>query len=92
MESFGELLAINDGDIDTFVKDIHSANNSRASAQRILISNNVTQGLSAMLFELKDRELCNALPYEVAICGINADQIIIMRKKIAEAKEYLNRR
>ena len=45
VESFGELLAVSDGYIDIFVKDTHSANNSRAAAQRILISDNVTKGL-----------------------------------------------
>ena len=55
VESFGDFIAVNDGDIDTFVKDTHSANNSGAAAQRILISNNVTQGLKSMFFEIKDR-------------------------------------
>ena len=47
VESFGELLAVNDGDIKTFVKYTHSVNNTRAVAQIILISNNVTQGLKS---------------------------------------------
>ena len=47
---FGDLLAVNDGDIDTFVKDTYSANNSRVDAQIILISNNVTQVLKSMFF------------------------------------------
>ena len=34
MESFGDLLAMNDGDIETFAKDAHSANNTRAAAQK----------------------------------------------------------
>ena len=50
VESFEELLAVNDVDIDTFVKDAHSGNNVRAAAQRILIRNNVTQGLKSMFF------------------------------------------
>ena len=58
---FGDLPAVNDVDIDTFFKNTHSVNNARAAAQRILISNNVTQGLKSMFLELKDRELCNAL-------------------------------
>ena len=45
LKYFGGLIAVNDGDIDTFLKDTHSANNARAAAQIILISNNVTQGL-----------------------------------------------
>ena len=49
-ESFGYLLDNNDGDIDTFVVDVHYTNNARAAEQRILISNNVTQGLKSMFF------------------------------------------
>ena len=48
MESFGGLLAVNDGVIDTFVKYTHSTNNARADAQNILTSNNVTQGHKSM--------------------------------------------
>ena len=55
LESFGGLLVVNDGDIDTFVKDTHSVNNARAAAQRILISNNFTQGIKSMFFDIKDR-------------------------------------
>ena len=54
-ESFGDLLEVNDVYIDTFFKDTHSTNNSRAAAQIFLISKNVTQGLKSMLFELEDR-------------------------------------
>ena len=55
VESFEDLLAVNDVDIDTFVKDTHSTINYRASGQIILISNNVTQGIKLLFFELKDR-------------------------------------
>ena len=48
MESFGYLISVNDGYIETFVKDNHSTNNDRAAAQRIFISNNINQGLKSM--------------------------------------------
>ena len=48
VEYFGALISVNDGDIDTFVQYDHSANNDGASAQRILISNNVAQGLKSI--------------------------------------------
>ena len=48
VEPFGDLLSVNDGYIETFVKDTHSVNNARAAAQIILIINNVTQGLKFM--------------------------------------------
>ena len=50
VEYFGYLLALNDGDIDTFVKYTHSVNNARAAAQIILVSNNFTQGLKSFFF------------------------------------------
>ena len=62
VECFGGSLALNYGDIDNFVKDTHSANSARAAAQIILSSNNVTQGLKPMFFEIKNREFCNDLP------------------------------
>ena len=48
VESSEDLLAVNYGYIEIFVKDTHYANNSRAAAQRILISNNVTQELKSI--------------------------------------------
>ena len=84
--SFGGLLVVNDGDIDTFSKDTHSVNNSRAAVQRILIGTNVTQGLKSMLFDIKDRELCNNLPDELALRVVNSYQISIIRKSRAEEK------
>ena len=50
LEYFGYLLAVNDGYIEIFFKDTHSMNNARSAAQRILISNNVTQGLKSMFW------------------------------------------
>ena len=51
--SFGDLIAVNDVNIDTFYKYTHSENNARAAAQRILISNNITQGLKYNFFKDK---------------------------------------
>ena len=53
LESFGDLLAVNDGDIECFVKDNHYESNYSAAVQRMFISNNVTQGLKCMSFHLK---------------------------------------
>ena len=73
-------------------KYTHYVNNARATEQIILISNNVTQGLKSMFFNLKDRQLCNSLHEEVALCGINTDELSIMRNNRADAKKYLKRR
>ena len=75
-----------------FFKDTHAANNARAAAQRILISNNVTQGLKSMLFEIKYRGFWNDFPDELALRGTNTEQLSIMRKNRADTKEHLKRR
>ena len=62
VESSGNLIAANDVDIDTFVKDTHYANNGRVVSQKILISNNVTQGLKYMFLNIKNIYLLNYLP------------------------------
>ena len=59
--NFDGLLAITDEDLDTFVKEAHSANTARTVNARILIEPTVTQGLKSVMFELKYRELCNDL-------------------------------
>ena len=50
VESFGYLLAVNYGDINTFFKDTHSANNARVAEKRIFIRNNITQVLKSFFF------------------------------------------
>ena len=60
--------------------------------QRILTINIVTQGLKSIFFELKNIELCNALPDELDHCGINTYQISIMKNNRSDTKENLKRR
>ena len=69
--TFGSLLGITDDDIDTFSKEAHSSNSARTATQRIMISSTVTQGLKSIVFELKDRELCDALPDYTMLQNIN---------------------
>ena len=88
VESFGDLISVNDGDIDTFVKDTHSVNNARAAAKRILIRKNITQGLKSMFLDLNDRELWNDFSDEVALHGKNVDHISIIRNIRAKKRNY----
>ena len=72
--------------IDEFVKATHSSNSSRAVVARILINPNVTIALKPILFELKDRDICNAF-LDVAVLGaLNMAQINIMRRQRSDAK------
>ena len=61
-ETFEDLLSSSDDEIDAFVKVVHGGNSARASNAKLLISSNVVLGLKSVLFELKDREICEALP------------------------------
>ena len=86
--TFEELLVVTDDDIDTFVKDTHSANSARSAAQRVQIGTLVSQGLKSVLFELKDREICDSLPDANILERINADQLKVTRKNRADAKGH----
>ena len=90
VNTFTSLLAISDNEIDDFVKGTHSSNSGRANNARILIPPNVPTALKAILFELQDRAICNALPGQADLMAINAAQIAIMRRQRADAKQYQN--
>eukprot|EP00957_Ditylum_brightwellii_P168478 12824413-Ditylum_brightwellii.AAC.2 len=90
--TFKELLAVTDEDIDTFFKETHLAKNARAAAQRMQIETNILQGLKSVLFELRDRELCDALPDAAMLQDIDAAQLRVMRKNRANAKSHATRR
>ena len=80
IETFADLLSSSDSEIDTFVKEVHSSNSARNANLRILISSNVVMGLKSVLFELKDRQLCNALPDVTTLNNLDAGQVNIMRR------------
>ena len=79
VDTFGALLSVTDNDIDSFVKDTHSSNSGRAAAAKVLIPAKVSIALKAVLFELKDRELCAALPDLPTLQAIDNAQLTIMR-------------
>ena len=80
IESFEDLLNSSDDEIDAFVKEVHSGNSARASNAKILISSSVVLGLKSILFELKDRDMCDALPNATVLRGLDANQLSSMRK------------
>ena len=88
VNTFSALLAVTDEEIDEFVKSTHSSNSGRANNSRILIPSNVATSFKALLFELKDRAICSALPNQANLMAINQAQITLMRQNRAEAKEY----
>ena len=74
IESFGELIATTDEDTHTFVCDTHSSNSARVTAVSILIKPRVSTSIKAIRFEIKDRELCNALLDKATIDAIEMDK------------------
>lgn len=61
-DTFRTLLSASDEELDNFVKSTYQSNSARANNAQILIPTPVVESLKALLFELKDRQLCDALP------------------------------
>ena len=78
--TFEDLLSSSDDEIDAFVKEVHSGNSARASNAKLLISSNVVLALKSVLFELKDRDACDALPNAAVLNALDANQLSSMRK------------
>ena len=87
VNTYSALLTVTEEDIDNFVKMTHAANSGRPAAAKVLIPSNVVVALKAILFELKDRELCAALPDQQMLQGITVDQLRSMRSNRNRAKE-----
>ena len=94
VDTFRALLTTTDDEIDAFVKSTHSSNSARAAQARILIPSGAVLALKAVLFELKDREKCNALPNPQILAALDAQQVTLMRAQrttsIEEAANALN--
>ena len=80
IETFDDPLSSSDNKIDTFVKEVHSSNSARSANARILIYSNIVMGLKSILFELKDRQFCDALTDATILTAIDAGQVNITRR------------
>ena len=80
IESVEDLLSSSEDEIDTFVKEVHSGNSARASKAKLLIGSSVVLGLKSILFELKDRDMCDALPNATVLRGLDTNQLSSMIK------------
>ena len=84
-DTFRALLSTSEEDIDEFVKTTHSSNSARANNVRILIPTPAIISLKAVLFELKDRQLCNALPDQATLQGMNGVTLRVLRSQRQQA-------
>ena len=79
------LLSTSEKELDTFVKNIHAANSARANNAKILVSTSAVMAMKAVMFELKDRDMCNALPNAVMLQAINPNQVSLLRAQRTQA-------
>ena len=73
-------MSSSDDEIDAFVKEVHSGNSTRASNTKFLKISSVILGLKSILFELKDRDICDALPNATTLRGLDINQLSSIRK------------
>ena len=90
--TFSDLLSTSDEEIEKFVTTTHGANSGRAAADRIVIPPNAISALQAMLFELKDRQKCQALPTPETLNALMQPQLSILKQQRALAKEHLKKK
>ena len=76
--TFRVLSSTSDKEIDAFVKNTHDSNSARANNAKILIPTQAVMALKVILFELKDRDMCDALPTAAVLGALNANQIQIL--------------
>lgn len=79
--TFSDLLSTSEKEIDDFVKTVHASNSARPANAKIVIKASVITGLKSLLYELKDRELCGALPDHATLAAIDADQLTLLRNQ-----------
>jgi hypothetical protein len=91
VNTFQDLLTTNDSEINAFVQNTHSSNSARAR-NKISIPPGSTIALQAILFELKDRQRCNALPTAEVLQAITAPQLTMLKQARLDALEQKKNR
>jgi hypothetical protein len=79
--TFEALLHTSEDEINDFVKSVHAANTALTNNNKIYISPSSIITILAVLFELKDREKCNALPNEEVLQAIDNEAIQLLRRQ-----------
>ena len=68
------------GYIESSVKETHEANSEMPAIAEIIIPHNTILGFKSVLFDLKNREICNGIPTLVSLHNIDVIQPRLMRK------------
>ena len=91
ISTFQELLTTNDSEINTFVQNTHSSNSARTRG-KISIPPGSVIAIQAILFELKDRQRCGALPNDEVLNAINVPQLTLLKQSRSNALEQKRNR
>ena len=89
--TFQDLLTTNDSEINTFVQNTHSSNSARTRG-KISIPPGSVISIQAILFELKDRQRCGALPTAEVLNAINIPQLSLLKQSRSNALEQKKNR
>ena len=84
-DTFEALLATSEKEFNAFVKNTHSSNSARANNAKVLIPTRAIISIKAILFELKDRGRCNALPTPAMLAALDAVQMNELRFQRSQA-------
>ena len=92
INTFNALLSTRDKELEDFVTNTHRSNSGLTARQKVYISPSAVLSLQAMLFELKDRRNCGALPNADILRAITRPQIVLLRQARSQAKEQRDQR
>ena len=90
--TFAALLSTRDKEIEDFVTNTHRSNSALAQRDKLYIGPAAVLSIQAMLFELKDRQNCGALPTEPVLRAITREQVILLRQARSQAKDQRDQR
>jgi hypothetical protein len=91
INTFQDLLTTTDSEINTFVQNTHSSNSAR-TRNKISIPPGAVISIQAILFELKDRERCDALPTAETFDALTPAQMTILKQSRSNAIEQKKNR
>ena len=91
INTFETLLTTTDEEIDSFMSTSHASNNAHSTNNKIIKPIGKILSSKAVLFELKDRERCDALPGLQILQSLNAEEVTIMRAQSTKALEVKNK-
>ena len=78
------LLSFNKDEINAFMRETYNKLALRASKIKFLTSSKIISGPKSVLFELKDRDVYNALPSVEVLNSLDAVQASFMRKTLRQ--------